>query len=229
MIDTKFLIQLRKDISLVLSERKAKNGLNRRREFISNLSERQLEFPEYLKEANARNSSKVLSLYAINEPLHVREKYLSSLLDQNWSKTYPCNGGPCDFYVYAHVDPTLRIVSMPSGCDGSFGGTPFYIGKGAGQRAFDLKRNQGHGKKIGELIDKGWGKEDIVSILFDGLTEQKALEIESKLIYFFGTIYQADRKHTCLMNLDVPKTPKHQGVMEKLMIRKVFEAKAAEA
>lgn len=46
-------------------------------------------------------------------------------------------------------------------------------------------------------------------------SEQKALEIEAKCIYFFGTIYEPGKrgKRGCLLNLDIPKFPEFSGVM----------------
>lgn len=156
------------------------------------------------------NSDNLVSLRAINNPLHVRRNYFKALIKQDWSSIYPETNSSDKYYVYAHVNPGKFSLHTS---DSMFKGIPFYIGKGTGNRAFDLKRNQGHGKEIKTCLDRGHNKQDIVNILYYELTKNKALEIEAKLIYFFGTIYQKDRHHTCLYNLDVPVIPTFIGTM----------------
>ena len=46
------------------------------------------------------------------------------------------------------------------------------------------------------------------------------MEIESKLIYFFGTIYEGGRKGT-LLNLDLSKRPNFIGAMHHFVTKKV--------
>lgn len=120
-----------------------------------------------------------------------------------------------DYYVYAHVDARKDVFKSLPECGGNWRGMPFYIGKGIGRRAYDLKRNQGHGKRIAELLELGMGPNDIVHIAFSGLSERKALEIEAKCIYFFGSIYEPGKrgKRGRLLNLDIPKLPEFSGVM----------------
>lgn len=110
------------------------------------------------------------------------------------------------FYVYAHIEPGTQILGFDKSLLPHFKGRPFYIGKGTGNRAFDLKRNQGHGAILSELLAHGKKESDIVQIMKDGLTEVEALALEAKLIYFFGTRYERLRKGI-LVNLDIPKTP----------------------
>ena len=134
-------------------------------------------------------------------------EYLDDLMRQDWSHIY--SGGDTDakFYVYAHVRPSGKnIRHQGESISLDLPGQPFYIGKGCGSRAFDLNRNQGHGAVLRELFADGSTAEKIVHILFEEQTEAKALEIEAKLIYFFGTQYQRGRRGL-LVNLDVPKTP----------------------
>jgi hypothetical protein len=90
---------------------------------------------------------------------------------------------------------------------------PFYIGKGTLSRAHDLERNQGHGIRIRQLLSEGYQKPQIVSVLSSRLSEAQAFELESKLIYFFGTIYEKSRKGM-LLNLDISLRPKFVGTME---------------
>lgn len=81
------------------------------------------------------------------------------------------------FYVYALKDPRTSPA------------LPFYIGKGAGSRAFDhlvtpdttLKY-----AKLKEILDTG--ARPIVDILIEDLTEAQALRLEAELIAAFGTI-----------------------------------------
>jgi hypothetical protein len=80
------------------------------------------------------------------------------------------------FYVYALKDPR----SSPA--------LPFYIGKGAGSRAFDHLVTPDATRKyrrIKEIIEAGL--KPIVTILVDDLTETQALKIEAELISAFGT------------------------------------------
>lgn len=157
-------------------------------------------------------SSKVLSGAFAGIPWPGREpnrhlsKYYKVLIEQDWSYLFSGDEEQ-KYYVYAHVNPTgkkmyLDHESIPLKIDG----LPFYIGKGTGDRAYDLKRNQGHGAFLKELQDAGIRKSDIVHIVSDCLSEAKALELESKLIYLFGTKYETDRKGM-LVNLDIPARP----------------------
>ena len=163
------------------------------------------------------NSSGLYSVPDITKKLSLRHGYYLSLLAQDWSETYQdTEDGVGEFYVYAHVDPAAPSFDFKKKSAVSYNGKPFYIGKGCGDRAYNFKRNQGHGKKIKSAIDAGWGKNDIVKILFSNLSEAKSLEIEAKLIYFFGTIYEKSRANTCLYNLDIPKTPLFVEQMQKI-------------
>jgi hypothetical protein len=137
-----------------------------------------------------------------------RLKELDVLMDQDWSHLFPEGDADPRFYVYAHVYPSDKSRDFRH--DGAFKlalrGTPFYVGKGCGERAWDLKRNEGHGVELRQLLASGHTAEQIVCVVKEGLTERAALEIESKLIYFFGTKFERDRRGL-LVNLDIPKRP----------------------
>lgn len=129
--------------------------------------------------------------------------YLPLLFSQNWEELYPLveeYNEDTDYYVYVHVDPTkdLRINNVK--------GLPFYVGKGRGDRICQLKRNQGHDRKLNNLLKKH-KKDEIVHKLFSNLTEQEAFELEAKLIYLFGSLYDGSRTNTYLTNLQIPATP----------------------
>lgn len=139
---------------------------------------------------------------------HCHLQELDGLMAQDWSHLFP-EGDPEErYYVYAHVYPQVKAKDFRS--QGEFGldlpGTPFYIGKGCGERAWDLKRNEGHGVELRSLTSRGCTPDQIVHVVRDKLTERKALEVESKLIYFFGTKFERDRRGL-LVNLDIPKRP----------------------
>lgn len=145
--------------------------------------------------------------------INLSSKSQNDLFHKEWDILYPCDdSNDKRFYVYAHVKPTVGCIQVKTNESDWTGirinGIPFYIGKGCGDRAYDLNRNQGHGQEIKNLLKSGEKKEKIVCILADGLTEIEALKIESKLIYFFGTRYD-ENGMGILVNLDKPIYPKN--------------------
>lgn len=150
-----------------------------------------------------------------NSQIGMSKYYLPALVAQDWSSCYPSDSAKGHFYVYAHVDPRKPAFVGEAAHGGNWMGQPFYIGKGTGRRAGDLKRNQGHGLLIKQILAEGYEPDDIITLVYKDLSEQKALERESKLIYFFGTTYDTKRAHGCLLNLDVPKIPAFEGSMIK--------------
>jgi len=213
-------VQQLNELKTAIKLEKRKRRIKQRRGFINRFDPKHYESRELAnKEVLRINSRHLLKPPERSKPLWQRVKYLPALLAQDWSGIYQSktNDTRNEFYVYAHVDPREWVVTIP-GAKETFGGTPFYIGKGVGNRAFDLKRNQGHGKHLKLLMDAGFKSHDIVKYAFNELTEAKAYEIEAKLIYFFGTIYE-EGSNGMLMNLDTPKIPEWEGAMQKIMCR----------
>ncbi len=142
--------------------------------------------------------------------------YLPYLLSQDWTHLYKDAwlDDEKKYYVYAHTNPLKQNTHITSRL--IIPGIPFYIGKGTGDRAWDLKRNQGHGKEI-KKISLFVPENDIVFIVKDNLTEEQAFILESKLIYFFGTIYGL-RKKGILYNLNEERTPLFSE--QKFVLRK---------
>jgi hypothetical protein len=109
-----------------------------------------------------------------------------------------------EFYVYAHCDPTksLNIKDNPqhlfaATCLG-LSHPPFYVGKGVGDRAFDLNRNEGH-RKVRSRLKKNNVDVQVV-ILKKDLSEKSALYEEGRLIDIFGL--RLLKEKACLINLD---------------------------
>ena len=220
LIPTEQLKVILSDLKEEISRRRVSESNNRRRTFINQLRPSDFDnLDEARKAVFKMNSSNILSLRNLNEPYTSRLGYFDALMAQDWSHVYPdeCQSG--EFYVYAHVNPSARVFIASKKFGGNYGGEPFYIGKGCGNRAYNLKRNQGHGKMIKQCLDSGWNSNDIVKIVMGGISEKKALEIESKLIHFFGTLYE-ERPHGILLNLEVPKVPEFVGTMTKMFTRK---------
>jgi uncharacterized protein len=81
------------------------------------------------------------------------------------------------FYVYALKDPRTSPA------------LPFYIGKGAGSRAFDHLVTPDATRKYARIKEiAAYGVKPLVEILVEGLAEFQALRIEAELIAAFGTV-----------------------------------------
>lgn len=226
LVETEFLVRLRNDISVELNKRQilpvptSKSTLTSIRQY-ANIGALDPEI------------EKVNSDYLFSLPIHngadyfSLRRYLPSLLAQDWEYLFESYENESkNFYVYAHMDKIFQNWACSDLNILPGEGAPFYIGKGTGLRAYDLKRNQGHGKALNKLKEKGYLQEDIVKINFDGLSERAAMAAEAKLIYFFGTIYEADRKGI-LLNLDLSKRPDFVGMMHHFKTKKIKDHIAA--
>jgi hypothetical protein len=131
--------------------------------------------------------------------------YLRPILYQDWSYLFDeYDNSDKKYYVYIHKDPRLN---MPGNSILPKLGKhiPFYVGKGTGDRFKDLNRNQGHGKRIKEILNAGYTDESIPVQVATGLGERDAFVLESKLIYLFKTLYESN--HGLLVNLDIGRRP----------------------
>src|SRR5262245_13185035 len=156
--------------------------------------------------------------------------FLPRLLAQDWSSIFPVKETTStEYYVYIHYDPRSKPIELKP-MKLLLQGKPFYIGKGSGTRAWDLRRNQGHGKRIAYLRQFGYGDEDMVQIICEHLTEHEALSLEAKLIYFFGSIYE-EQTDGCLVNLADHARPRFQTEMDDWQGRpqKVLPGKSVKA
>lgn len=140
---------------------------------------------------------------------------LDAVIAEDWSGLFPEGSLERRFYVYAHVHPRKRILRKGGAFPLEIAGFPFYIGKGTGNRAWELNRNEGHGVELKQLRDRGVSPSEIVWMVRDGLTEREALELESKLIYFFGTKFEKGCKGV-LVNLDFPARPRREADVRDL-------------
>lgn len=100
-----------------------------------------------------------------------------ALMAEDWSHLF--RGGCEDrrFYVYAHCDPRRVGFSLNGAFRVELPGRPFYIGKGAGRRAWELGRNEGHGVELRQLRELGVADSEIVCIVRDNLTGERRLSL----------------------------------------------------
>jgi len=116
---------------------------------------------------------------------------LITLLNESWKPLFlKYNNTKKNKCVYIHTSPTNKGLSYVTF---SYEETtfhipkPFYIGQGLLDRPFEFKcRSKFHQKKVSDLLNDGFYKEEIVHIIKKSLSEREARELESKLILFFG-------------------------------------------
>lgn len=111
--------------------------------------------------------------------------------------------GDGEHYVYAHCSPS-SVLNVKENARHLFAAelgmthVPFYIGKGIGERADDLTRNEGHRKIRQHLLKEG--KDVQVFKIKTGMSEDAAFGLEGKLIDIFALKYLC--KYGMLVNLD---------------------------
>jgi len=100
-----------------------------------------------------------------------------------------------EYYVYVLLDP--RWSGVWNYGNYIFENKPFYVGKGKGKRIkshfwkSSLKVKSLKNNVIKAILNDGYDK-PISFKIYDGLTEEKALEIEIKMIKFFGRLDRND-------------------------------------
>ena len=136
----------------------------------------------------------------------------TSILNSNIDYIYPQKDSSNNYYVYAHCDPSNAVFVSKYNTNGlqAFAATlgltkyPIYIGKGTGNRAYQLDRSETHKKVRQSLRSRGLDLQTF--IIKDNLTESEALALEAKLIDIFGLICYGGK----LTNLDEGKNPKER-------------------
>ena len=130
------------------------------------------------------------------------------------------------YYVYAHCDPRSNICigragkSTFSASHLSLTHKPIYIGKGVGNRAYDLNRNESH-RKVRQTLHK-FDQELSVKIIKENLSEKEAFMLESKLIDIFGLMNEGGT----LVNLDEGTNNKDRKFLYRDHLKKLNKLNA---
>jgi len=167
-------------------------------------------------------NSKSKDFISRNQMVRIKFNSCNEILETDISDLYEnLNLDPTPkYYVYVHCDPNKKIALKKDGVS-TFGATlgmthlPFYIGKGTGNRAYELDRNETH-RKFRQKF-KIFDKDLVVNILKTDLTEKEALILESKLIDIFGLISFGGR----LVNLDEGVNQKERKSRYKEQLHKL--------
>jgi hypothetical protein len=125
----------------------------------------------------------------------------SYLMNEDWSGLFSDReDGTFDNYVYIHVDPRQSSSVLHFNYDGASIRLqiPFYVGSGREKRAYNFKRCRQHTKKLREIVDAGYGRHEIAIIICSEMSKAEALELESKLILFWGCLISSS-KNRCAM------------------------------
>lgn len=179
------------------------------------------------------NGSKTLTFAASNYNAEHIIPFLHIMYDMPSNYINILENKCLNYYVYVHCDPrkplnvrtNLKHLFLASRFGLKF--EPFYVGKGIGNRAYDLNRNDSH-RKIRSLIRKD-NKEVIVSILDKNLSETDALHKESALMDILGL--KSVLQSGFLVNLDeglsqdryiaYSKLPEYTQIQKILKINKI--------
>jgi hypothetical protein len=144
-------------------------------------------------------------LAAIQKEFEIAEK----IFDSDISSIYQNSCEEKKYYVYVHCNP-LKILNVKRDAKSAFAvirlglkTQPFYVGKGCGDRCYDLNRNEGH-RKIRQMIRESNQDISIVKIA-ENISEAEALAIESKIIDILGL--RSLSEFSFLVNLDEGQMP----------------------
>jgi len=171
---------------------------------------------------------KTLNVKNYKTPKNSKTSYLHELLMEDWSNLFAfANNNAKDFYVYYHTDPReSSLIYLKYDIELKFLGKPFYIGKGKNDRYKSLNsRSSSHRNKIKTLLNMNIPEDKIFIKLQENLNEREALELESKLITFFGCNgeysykrkYFSDKKGGILLNSDTSIRP--ENIEEIILMR----------
>lgn len=111
-----------------------------------------------------------------------------SIMNDDWDDLYKDSSDiGSDYYVYLHIDPSVNGLLALSDDEGLLAKLPipFYVGKGKGNRIYNMRRSKIHTAKLRDLT-KYYAIEQVAIKFKDGLSEKQALILEAKLILFFG-------------------------------------------
>ena len=137
-----------------------------------------------------------------------------NIMRDDWSFLFQGLDETKIYYVYAHVNPQGKFYKEYSNRNGfCVLKNPIYIGKGKDSRAFNINRTNFHNHKLRKLAEK-YTIEDVTFIMKDKLKEGEALELESKLIYYYGcrggSYKPLNGENTgCLYNNKYEKSPRY--------------------
>jgi len=167
---------------------------------------------------------------------------ITEWLKEDWSFLWPDDlDEERRYYVYYHCDVESKSMCFTNMVKHdlvkvNFVGKPFYIGKGTGDRYLSLHgRSSAHVQRIRFFESMGYGVDSLSHVLIDSLTEREALEIESKLIAFFGCMaevptgkpYFHGGSGGTLVNSDIGRRPEWVKKIMSEMMDRVKESRRA--
>jgi transposase len=109
------------------------------------------------------------------------------------------------FYVYFWIDPKTQ--------------TPFYVGKGMGDRAYFKYRHERCQNKLNKLLEEGYTMDDIVVMHRENLTEPEAYELEEQCI----SQYKRVEEGGTLFNYKTSKTVGYRKIIDPAIMSKIYK------